>query len=474
LTALGIVLAAGAGRKFWPYSEIRNKCAFPIANEPLVGRAVRQLRALGLARILVVVGAQEGSIRAALRPLGEEGLTFVRQPASGTPGTASATLAALEISGVEFGEIHALVLYGDCVVATEDLRAAWERVAKQGADAAALCAPLDGERPQDWIGATLRAGRAVDSKTLGSVEGHGRDATHRLAGAYALGPAAWPLLRAHPGRLRHVPVGGMPPLEAELAETIAMLAEEGRDVAAVEARHPCVDMDKPWHILEATEAVLREKAASLAESGSAVDPTADISDGAEIQGPICVGPGATVGKRVVLEGPAWLGDGARVTNGAIVGKGVMVGERTRVSDYCLVGGGSVIGKECVVGHGAEFHGVMLDRSYIYHYSEIYGVLGEAVDIGAATVCGTLRFDDAATIHRIGGRREFPRLGANATYFGDYSRTGVNVITQPGIKIGAYSCVGPGIVLYADVPSRKLILLKQETVERDWGPERYGW
>jgi len=47
--------------------------------------------------------------------------------------------------------------------------------------------------------------------------------------------------------------------------------------------------------------------------------------------------------------------------------------------------------------------------------------------------------------------------ANATYFGDYSRTGVNVITMPGIKIGAYSCVGAGIVVYEDVPSRTLRL-----------------
>ena len=61
-----------------------------------------------------------------------------------------------------------------------------------------------------------------------------------------------------------------------------------------------------------------------------------------------------------------------------------------------------------------------------------------------------------------------------TYFGDYSRTGVNVITMPGVKIGAYSCVGAGIVVYEDIPSRTLTLLKQETVTRPWGPERYGW
>ena len=152
----------------------------------------------------------------------------------------------------------------------------------------------------------------------------------------------------------------------------------------------------------------------------------------------------------------------------------MIGAESRVSDYCLLTGGSTLGRGCVLGHGGEMDGVMLDKSYIYHYSEIYGVLGLGVDIGAATVCGTLRFDDDETIHKISGRREFPRNHSNATYFGDYSRTGVNVITQPGAKIGAYSCVGAGIVLYKDVPSRKLVLLKQETEMREWGPERYGW
>ncbi|MDE2207581.1 MAG: nucleotidyl transferase, partial [Armatimonadetes bacterium] len=148
--------------------------------------------------------------------------------------------------------------------------------------------------------------------------------------------------------------------------------------------------------------------------------------------------------------------------------------RSRVSDYCLLSAGSVVGEECIVGHGAEFEGVMLYRSYLYHYCEIYGVLGEAVDIGAATVYGTLRFDDGLSTPRIGGRREHPRDGANCTYIGDYSRTGVNVITQPGVRIGCYTCVGAGVVVYRDIPSRQLVLLKQETEMRPWGPERYGW
>jgi bifunctional UDP-N-acetylglucosamine pyrophosphorylase/glucosamine-1-phosphate N-acetyltransferase len=97
-----------------------------------------------------------------------------------------------------------------------------------------------------------------------------------------------------------------------------------------------------------------------------------------------------------------------------------------------------------------------------------------VDIGAATVCGTLRFDDGDAVHRTLGRCETPHTGANASYLGDYSRTGVNAVLMPGVKVGAYSCVGPGVILDTDLPSRELVLVKQDLLRKPWGPDRYGW
>lgn len=38
----------------------------------------------------------------------------------------------------------------------------------------------------------------------------------------------------------------------------------------------------------------------------------------------------------------------------------------------------------------------------------------------------------------------------------------------------YSVVGPGVILYDDLPDRTLVTAKQELVTRPWGPERYGW
>lgn len=454
-----ILLAAGRGRKFWPFATVRNKCAFPIANTPAIRRLANALLAAGIARLVVVLGHQAGSIRAALAGL-EEQVRFVTQPAP--EGTAPALLAALE--AVE--EEAFLVVYGDVVTAPEDLTAFVTRAREAEPLAAALVQPLGEEPPGNWITASPRGDQ------LAGVEGHGRGGSHRLCGVYAFRREAVPYLQRHPGLMTHVPVGGMPAPEAELAESVAQMADDSEAVLAVECRGYFVDLDKPWHILEANARVLEEEGRRLTESHIA--DGCRVSDDAEVHGHLVMAPGSQIGRRVVIHGNLWLGPGTSVTNGAIVGGNTVIGPEARVRDYALVAGHSAVGARAILGHGAEFDGVLLEGAYLYHYCEIDGVLGRAVDIGAASVCGTLRFDDAMTSHVIAGRRETPRYGANASYLGDYCRTGVNAILMPGVKVGTYSCVGPGVILYDDLPERTLVLAKQELIVKEWGPERYGW
>jgi NDP-sugar pyrophosphorylase family protein len=455
-----VILAAGEGKRFWPYNEVRNKAAIPVMNRPNVRRLAESLQACGIERLIVVVGAFEASVRAALDGL-ELPIAFIRQ----TPptGTANALLSALPL----IGEEPFLVAYGDIATPADTLRHLIDTFHRTGAIAAAVAQPyLPEHDPRNWLGAYVREGRLLQ------VEGHSADTTHRLGGLYAFSPHIAPVLNAHPGLMTSVPVGGMPPVEAELAQCLQMLIERGHDIPCIEPIGFLVDMDKPWHIWEANERWLDYEAQAL--EGDRIGKEVQIDDSAEIHGRIVVEEGAMIGKRVVIGGNTFIGRNSRILNGAILRGNLAIGARTRISDYCLITGSTVIGNGCIVGHDAEMQGVMLDGSFLFHYCEIMGVVGQRVDIGAATVCGTLRFDDGDTLHTVRGRRERPEFGANGTYFGDFSRTGVNVITMPGVKIGAYSCVGAGIVVYEDIPSRKLVLLKQELVFRDWGPERYGW
>ena len=460
-----IVLAAGLGRKVWPYGEFRQKCTIPVANKPIVRRIVETLVETGCQRIIVVVGHHAQQVRGALADI--PNVIFVTQHS--LDGTADAVLTASE----HLEDQPYLVVYGDIVTTPDNFRNFIETFRASDVAAAALVQPLDNEDASDWLCASIGTARVENGSLskLTGIEGHPRGGSHRLCGVYAFQNSATPYLLRNPGIVTRVPVGGMPPPESEIAQSLQLMVDDGSTVLAVETTNFLVDVDKPWHVLEANERFVDYLAKQVTEDQ--VGAGSKISDAAEINGHVVLGKNSVIGPRVVVNGTLIAGANNNITNGAILHGNIFVGDQCRISDYCDVGS-SVIGNRCIIGHGAEMAGVLFDKVYLYHYCEMSGVFGSATDIGAATVCGTLRFDDKDTPIQVEGRYEVPPYGANATYMGDYCRTGVNAIIMPGRRIGSYSVVGPGVILYDDVPSKTMIMAKQELVTKPWGPERYGW
>ena len=458
---IALVLAGGIGSRVWPAAETRNKAALPIGNVPLVRRIVDELLEIGIETVWVGVGHHAASVRHALRGVESGKVRIVESTQSS--GTSDAAMRLVHEAGPES---DFLVVYGDVAMAPGNVQSVLDTHRSSGAAATLLVAPLGDEDCREWIGVS------VDGDEVTGIEGHSRDAGLRVGGVFALSPAAIPYLRANPGVFRHVPVGGMPPVESDLAESVAQMLDDNLPVAAVMSHGFLVDIDKPWHVLQANSEWVRWRLANA--SASVIPASCRIHDGAEIDGPLLLGENVEIGNRVVIRGGLVAGDSTRIVNGPILGGGVALGRHVQVRDYCLIEGGSVCGDNGVYAHGSEFSGTAFDNVYLYHYCEIYGLLGSSVDIGAATVCGTLRFDDREAFHRVNGRREIPAFAANASFIGDYSRTGVNAILMPGCKVGAWSCVGPGVVLGDDLPNRKSVFVRQQLETKDWGPEKYGW
>ncbi len=460
-----IVLAAGLGRKVWPYGEFRQKCTIPVANTPIVRRLVESLVEAGCQRILVVVGHHAQQVRGAIADL--PNVVFV--PQDSPDGTASAVLTA----SAHLEDQPYLVVHGDIVTAPENLRNFIQEFRSSNVEAAALVQPLGNEDASNWLcaGIGTEAADGESVSTLTGIEGHPRGGSHRLCGVYAFRSSATSYLLRNPGIVTRVPVGGMPPPESEIAQSLQLMIDEGRTVLAVQTSDFLVDVDKPWHVLEANHQLVDYLAKQV--TADRIADGAKISDAAEINGHVVLGKNSVIGPRVVVNGTLIAGANNNITNGAILHGNILVGDQCRISDYCDVGS-SAIGNRCIIGHGAEMSGVLFDKVYLYHYCEMSGVFGCATDIGAATVCGTLRFDDGDTRIRVEGRSEVPSYGSNSTYMGDYCRTGVNAIIMPGRRIGSYSVVGPGVILYDDVPSKTMVMAKQELITKPWGPERYGW
>jgi NDP-sugar pyrophosphorylase family protein len=477
-----IILAQGQGSKIWPFGATRPKAAIPIGGTALLRLQLDALEAAGFSRAVVVAsprgaahlrhiaagkGSQPAGASGMMRPAGKSSRLQVRVVAlDQVLGTAPALQCGLQ--GLE--DEHVLVLYGDVVLDPETLPRLLAAHAKDQDVVIALAAALQPLEDQSiYLAVRVKDGLVEE------MMAHPRhNVTHRLAGAFVFRTAeVVPYLEAHPGYVAAVPSGGMPPqAEADLAQCLQMMVEDGLTARAVEPAEFALDVDRPWDILTASYTWLDYCGRRL--DRDLVHPTARISERAEIGGHVAVGENATVGPGAVIEGAAWIEKDTLVTHGAILGRNVHIGPRCLVKDYAWVGEHTSIGPRCKLSHCAEVHGVAFGRSTIQHYCEVVGVLGLAVDVGAGTTSGTLRFDDQPQGQRVKGRWDTPRRASEASFIGDFCRTGVSSMLMPGCKVGAYSAIGPGVVVEGDVPERSLLVLKQQVERKEWGPEKYGW
>ncbi|MCL6446312.1 MAG: NDP-sugar synthase, partial [Alicyclobacillus sp.] len=327
-----VILAAGAGRKLFPFHDHWPKAAIPVAGTPNILRWVNQLRSVGVERIHVVGGYLESRLRYALRHAPD----VEWSSAAPTTGTARALQAAL--NGTECAD-STLVIYGDVYASPDVVRDFLARAQSNPSAVWLLAKPLTVERAQDWMCAEVDGEGRVSH-----IYGHPRPhyVTHQLMGVYLL-PCTNLVryLETNPGLMLNVNVGQMPPQEAQLEQTLQMMIDDGVPVYVHECSQDVVDMDKPWHIMEACRSALKHEVAGL--SKSAIPASAKIHPSAVLDGHVVLGEHVTIGRNVWIQGNAVVGDGTIIENGATIGPNTFIGHSCKISDYCKIGEWSVIG-----------------------------------------------------------------------------------------------------------------------------------
>jgi dTDP-glucose pyrophosphorylase len=80
---VGVILAAGRGRRLGSLGEAYVKALLPVANEPVIAHQLRLLHRVGVRRVLVVVGHHGADLEAAIGDGSRYGLdiTYIPQPA---------------------------------------------------------------------------------------------------------------------------------------------------------------------------------------------------------------------------------------------------------------------------------------------------------------------------------------------------------------------------------------------------------
>jgi len=404
-----VILAAGSGTRMYPLTERRPKSLLKVAGRSLLEWNLEALRGAGIGEVAIVENDRQ--VEESLKEYSGIDLMFVHQDKP--EGTGAALLKA-ETSG------DVLVLNGDNIVDAEGvMKLADEFRRKKG-----FCV-MGVRKEEDLAGlgcVVLNSGGKVSRI---AEKPKSPPSEYANLGAYAFDESIFGFLKK---------IGKSGRGEIELTDAIVKAIEGGNSVYGCEIgfwHH----LTYPWDLLRVNEELLK---------GLKTRIEGTVEKGATVKGEIYVGEGALVKNGAYVEGPAY------------IGRNVTVGPN------CFIRAHTYLDNWVRVGNSVEIkNSIIYEKTYVSHLAYVGdSVIGRECNFGAGTVCANLRFDNSNCRVKVGGKTIDTGRRKLGLMMGDRSQTGINSTINPGKRIGAGSCVGPGVIVAEDVPSGKKVYLKQ--------------
>lgn len=290
-------------------------------------------------------------------------------------------------------------------------------------------------------------------------------------GAFIVGSSIIEQFKHTTKGFNNINVGQMPDDKYYIENAIQDAIFNGEYISAewVKREIDFTQLNFTYEIVETNQFGTRE----LLKTETVIDSTATIDESATITGKLRIGKNSVIGKNVVIRGDCWIGDNVTIDNGVIIGKNCLINSGTKIFDYALINDNTVLGNNNKIGFTAEVSGVTFEGISATHNCEVYGVIGKRVDIAAGVQTAILRFDDELVPVRIGNKK-YSNKFTSYIAIGNYSRTGVNNVFAPGVRVGSRSAISPGIIVNRDVDHNTILKLEQNITSGTWGSGRYGW
>lgn len=402
-----VILAAGFGRGLEPITHTRPKPLIPVLDRSLLEYHLDNLREVGaIKRVVVVANYLIEKVKERVRTIEGRYEFELKVVDQGRPlGTGHSLLKGLE----EVRGESVLVLYVDSAYSVRDLR----EIANSPRPY--LVAAYHVDDPRDY-GVLVRE---PNGELKDVIEKPSHPVSSLVnAGLYKLSTD----ISSHLERIEPSPRG-----EYELTDAIKSLLKSGSPVIVHELTY-WRDLGRSWRYLDFCKEVLSERVRARTVYGR-------VESGVNIKGPVYIGENSEVLSGSYIEGPAYIGEG------------VTVGPNAYIRPGSIILGGSRIGfavevKESVVMEGAH-------ASHLSYIGD--SIVCEYANLGAGTILANLRLDGGEVKVRVKGVKVSTNKRKLGALIGGYVRTGVNVSINPGVKVGAYSRIFPGVAVYEDVP-----------------------
>jgi bifunctional UDP-N-acetylglucosamine pyrophosphorylase/glucosamine-1-phosphate N-acetyltransferase len=198
----------------------------------------------------------------------------------------------------------------------------------------------------------------------------------------------------------------------------------------------------PWHVLDIMNYYLSKI------QGQHVSETAYIAKTATLAGDVYIGERAKVFPGAAVVGPAYIGADTIVGNNALV-------RNSMVLNHCEVGFTTEVARSYVADHCSMHACRVLDS-----------VFSSGVNFSAGCTTANLRIDRENVASIIKGQKLDSGRDKLGAIIGADAFVAVDVMTMPGVKIGARAQIGPGTHVHRDIQNGQRVYVKQELAIMD--------
>ena len=419
-----VILAAGKGTRLHPLTFTRPKHLVPVAGKPIIDHVLAALKQAGVVDALLIVNYKAESLKRHLDDGTKLGMKLDYAFQEQLKGTADAASFAQP-----FVEDDFLLTYGDWLITPLAVDTVLQTHEKEKPAVTIGVVPV--ESPEHYGIVELEG-----SYVKRIVEKPNRsDAPTNLAnaGIYVLSSGIFEAIK----QTKLSPRG-----ELEITDSFSLLLDKGHKIAAAQiSSSEMLDVGLLWDLFEANRWALERSDPRIKGS---------IEDAAHLRGPVAVEEGTRIRSGAYVEGPTFIGEDSDIGPNCFIRPHTSIGANVRIGNACEV-------KNTII----------MDNTHVGHLSYLGdSVIGERCNLGAGTNIANYRFDGAPVKMAVKdkvldtGRR---KLGV---VLGDEVKTGINVSLMPGVKIGNNSWIGPGVVVYRDLPANSVVLLRQEQTQRE--------
>jgi UDP-N-acetylglucosamine diphosphorylase / glucose-1-phosphate thymidylyltransferase / UDP-N-acetylgalactosamine diphosphorylase / glucosamine-1-phosphate N-acetyltransferase / galactosamine-1-phosphate N-acetyltransferase len=419
-----VILAGGVSSRMWPLAE---KSLLRFGRETLMASQLRRYQELGFRRGVIIANPENiDDIRALAAQFGGLDLEVVVQPEALGIGDAllqiEQALADDPQQPIYVNQVHDVV---DMALHQAMLEA---HVGQPDATF------LAGKQVSEYFpGGYLEIGPQDQITRIIEKPGAGREPSDLVTLVAHLHAHADVLL----GAIRHEYTrdhGSDDHYERAMASLM-----QGHPYRVVRYGGPWCALKFPWHTLNIMDYYLSQI------KGQRIHETAFIAPTATVLGDVVIEAGARIFPGAAVVGPAYIGEGTVVGNNALV-RGSMV------LDRCEVGFTTEVARS-YVAEGVAMHACRVLDS----------VLAPGVNFSAGCTTANLRIDHGEVSSMVKGARTPTGRDKFGAVIGAGAFVGVDVMTMPGVKIGAGAQVGPGVHVHQDVPDRTRIYVRQDLV-----------